>query len=289
MDVQSSALAAGAAGPSRSVRRIQPSRGFAHVDFAELWSYRELLFYLVWRDVKARYKQTFLGSAWAIFRPIISMVLFSVIFGGIAGIHSGSSIPYPLFVFGGLIGWMFFVSALSGAASGILNNGSLISKAYFPRLYAPLAASAAPLVDFALSLVVMVGLFGWYRIVPQWQLVLLPAFVLLTAAIAVGLGLWLAGATVKYRDVPFVLPFLTQLWMYATPVIYPVSLVPERWRWLLALNPLTAAVDGFRWTLLRSHAPTPLSLAVGVPLSLLLLVTGVLYFRKTERTLADMM
>jgi lipopolysaccharide transport system permease protein len=272
-----------------AVRRIQPSRRFVPLDFGELWRFRELLYFLVWRDVKARYKQTFLGPLWAILRPLILMVIFSIIFGGLAGIDPGSGVPYPLFVFAGLLAWTYVSLALIGGSSSIVNNSNLVAKAYFPRLFAPVAAVIAPLVDLVLALTVLLGLFVWYAERPGPFVFLLPVFLLLAALLALGVSLWLASATISYRDVPFALPFVTQLWMYATPVIYPVTFVPEKWQWLLELNPLTAVVEGFRWSLLGTEAPSVLALTSSFAFAFVLVVGGAYFFRSTERTLADMM
>jgi lipopolysaccharide transport system permease protein len=288
--VPADVIAAPEAGRSHlPVRRIQPSRRFVPIDFPELWRYRELLFFLVWRDVKARYKQTFLGPSWAILRPLLLMVVMSVIFGNLAGIDPGSGLPYPLFLFGGLLVWTYVSLALVGGSSSVVNNSTLVAKAYFPRMFAPLAAVTAPVVDLLLSLTVLLGLFAWYREHPGVEVVFLPAFLLLGFLLAVGISLWLAGATHKYRDVPFALPFLTQLWLFVTPVIYPVAFVPEDWQWLLELNPMTAVVEGFRWSLLGSEAPSALALGSSCGFAALLVVTGAYYFRGTERTIADMM
>lgn len=276
------------AGPRPGFRRIQPSRGLVPVDFAEVWHFRELLYYLIWRDVKARYKQTFLSGFWAVFRPLASMVLMAAVFGGIAHIGSGTGVPYPLFLYAGILPWTYFSSAVTSGSSSLANNAGLITKAYFPRLYAPFAAVAAPLVDFALSFVVLLGLFGWYMRVPSWHIVFLPAFMALLLLLGLGVGLWLAGATVKYRDVPFALPYLVQMGMYATPIIYPVTLVPGRWRWLLTLNPLTGAIDGMRWSLLGTNTPDVPMLLVSVLFAGALVATGLYFFRWTERTIADL-
>jgi lipopolysaccharide transport system permease protein len=270
------------------MRRIQPSTGLVPVDFGELWRYRELLFFFMWRDVKARYRQTFLGPVWAILRPFISMVLFSAIFGGLAGITSGSSIPYPLFVYAGLLGWNYFSSGLTGGSSSILSNAALMSKAYFPRLYAPISAVIAPIVDFFFAVLIVFGLFAYYHRWPSWHLVFLPGFLVLAMLSGLGVGLWLAGAAVRYRDLGFALPFLIQVWMYVTPVIYPVSLVPERYRWLLSLNPVTAVVNGFRWSFFSGPAPSIGSLAGSIGFSLVVGVSGIYWYRRTERTIADM-
>jgi lipopolysaccharide transport system permease protein len=275
-------------GAARPVRRIQPTHGLVRLDLAELWRYRELLYFLVWRDVKARYRQTFLGASWAILRPFVSMIVFTVIFGHLAGIKPGKRVPYPLFVFTGLLAWTYFQSALGGGGGSVVGSGNLITKVYFPRVYVALAAVAAPLVDFALSLAVLLGLFAWYARAPSWHVVFLPAFVALTLLIALGVSLWIAAATARYRDLPFALPFLLQVWLFLTPVIYPVTLIPERWRWLLALNPMTAAADGFRWALLGQGGPSALVLGVSLPTTLVVLLGGLAYFRQAERTFADL-
>lgn len=272
----------------RSVRRIQPSSGIVPVDFPELWRYRELLWNFVVRDVKSRYKQTLLGPLWAFLRPLISMVLFSAVFGGLAGFDKKTNVPYPLFLYAGMLPWNYFTSSLTGTSSSLVNNSNLLTKAYFPRLYAPLAAAAAPLVDIVIALSIVVGLFGYYHRPPSWHVVFLPLFFLLASLVAVGIGLWLAGLTVRYRDVVYTLPFAIQIVMYTTPVLYPTTVIPERFRWLLALNPVTAIVDGSRWSLLGVSPPDPTVVAVSSSLALFLLVTGLYYFRRTERTIVDM-
>lgn len=277
-----------AASTRRPVRRIQPSRGLIPIDLRELWSYHELLYYLVWREIKARYKQTFFGVTWAILRPVVLMIVFAAIFGGLAGIDSGTDIPYPLFLYAGLLPWTYFQSSLVAGSASLLNNSALISKAYFPRLYAPLAAVTGPLVDFALALTVLLGLFAWYQRAPSWHVVFLPLFLVLALAVSLGVGLWLSGAAVRYRDIGFALPFVGQIWMYATPVVYPVSLVPEEYRWLLALNPMTAVVDGARWSLLGEPVPNLGVLAVSTGLTAVLVVLGLFHFRRTERTIVDL-
>jgi lipopolysaccharide transport system permease protein len=272
----------------RPVRRIQPSRGLSGIDVRELWRFRELLFFFTWRDVKARYRQTFLGAFWAILRPFISMVMMSVVFGRLAGITSGSGVPYPLFLFSGVLVWTYFSSALSGGSSSILGSGGLVTKAYFPRLFIPVASVVAPLVDFVLAFSVLVGLFAWYEWWPSWQIVTMPFFLLLTLVIGLAISLWLSPITVRYRDIPFALPFLIQLWMYATPVIYPVTLVPPNWQWLLSLNPMTGAVEGFRWSLLGGAAPGAGAVAASILIAAGLLAGGLIYFRRAERTVADL-
>jgi lipopolysaccharide transport system permease protein len=271
----------------KAVRRIQPSTGVIPVDFGELWRYRELSFFFLLRDVKARYKQTFLGPAWAILRPFLSMVLFSAIFGGLAGISPGSDIPYPLFVTPGVIAFSYFSSALTGSSASFLSNSGLLSKAYFPRLFAPLSAALTPIVDLLLSLTVLLGLFAYYQRLPSWHIVFLPLFLVLITFVALGFGLWISGISVRYRDVAFGLPFVLQLWQYATPVIYPLSFVPERYRWLLGLNPLTAAVNGFRWSILGQSIGSLWILAGSCAFAVVVTTTGLFAFRRTERTIVD--
>ena len=270
------------------MRRIQPSRGFIPIDFPELWRYRELLYRLAWRDIKARYKQTFLGPIWAILRPFISMVLMAAIFGGLAGFKSGSSVPYPLFLYAGLLVWTYFQSAITGSSSSLLNYSGMLGKVYFPRLYAPFAAVVSPLVDFVLALLIVFVLFGYYGRAPSWQIVFLPLFVLLAAFAGLGVGIWLCGLSVRYRDVPFTLPFILQMWFYATPVLYPVSRLPQPFSTLLVLNPVTAVVEGFKWSLLGINPPDlPVVLGSGA-FVIALTVAGLFFFRRTERTIVDM-
>jgi lipopolysaccharide transport system permease protein len=272
----------------RSVRRIQPSRGLIGLDVPELWQFRELLYYLIWRDVKSRYKQTFLGAFWAIFRPFISMVIMSVIFGKLAGITSGTDVPYPLFLFTGVLLWTYFSSTVSSGSASMLGSGGLISKAYFPRLYIPFAGVTTPLVDFALAFSVLIGLFAWYQFLPPWQIVTMPVFLVLTLFIGFGIALWLAPVTVRFRDIPFALPFLLQLGMYATPVIYPVTLVSAQYRWVLSLNPMTGATEGFRWSLLGGAPPGYGAVMASIGIATVLVATGLFYFRRAERTLVDL-
>jgi lipopolysaccharide transport system permease protein len=281
--------ASATARPERRVHRIEPSRGWRPVNLRELWRYRELSYFFLVRDIKARYKQTYLGPAWAIIRPLTSMILFSAIFGGLAGIQSGSNMPYPLFVTPGVIAFGYFSSALTGTSGSILNNSGLLSKAYFPRLYAPLAAVLTPIVDLLLALTVLLGLFAYYERLPNWRIVFLPAFLLLAAVVALGFGLWLAGVAVRYRDVAYGLPFVLQIVQYMTPVIYPVSFIPSQYRWLLALNPLTAVVAGFRWSILGTPFGSPSVLIASCSVAIVVTTTGLFAFRRTERTIVDML
>lgn len=286
-----SALVESSAGVARRPvsHRIQPSYGLIPIDVAELWRYRELSRFFILRDVKARYRQTFLGPAWAILKPFATIVIFSVIFGHLAGIKSGSSVPYALFVTPGVLAMAYFSSALTGASLSLLSNGGLLGKVYFPRLYAPLSAVMTPIVDLLLSFVVMFGLFAYFSRVPSWRIVFLPAFIVLAGLTGLGFGLWLCGLTVRYRDINFGLPFVLQIWQYATPVIYPVTFIPSHYRWLLAINPMTAVVTGFRWSLFGTPFGDTTVLYTSLGLAFGVLASGLFVFRRTERTIVDML
>ena len=265
---------------------LRPSRGFLRLNLRDVWEYRELLYFLVWRDVKVRYKQTALGAAWAILQPVMTMLVFSVFFGRLAKVPS-DGIPYPVFAFTALLPWQLFAYALSESSNSLVSNQNLITKVYFPRLVIPIAAVLAGLVDFAIAFVVLLGLMLYYGIVPTAAVALLPLFMLLAVTTALAIGLWLSALNVKFRDVRYTIPFLTQFWMFATPVAYPSSLVPEPWRALYGLNPMAGVVEGFRWALLgKAQGPGPL-LAVSVAAVVVLLVGGLMYFRRTESTFAD--
>src|ERR1043166_213726 len=265
---------------------LRPSRGFLRLNLRDVWEYRELLYFLVWRDVKVRYKQTVLGAAWAILQPVMTMLVFSVFFGRLAKVPS-DGIPYPVFAFTALLPWQLFAYALSESSNSLVSNQNLITKVYFPRLVIPIAAVLAGLVDFAIAFVVLLGLMLYYGIVPTAAVALLPLFMLLAVTTALAIGLWLSALNVKFRDVRYTIPFLTQFWMFATPVAYPSSLVPEPWRALYGLNPMAGVVEGFRWALLgKAQGPGPL-LAVSVAAVVVLLVGGLMYFRRTESTFAD--
>ncbi len=266
--------------------RIEPSRGWVAVQLGELWAYRELLYFLAWRDVKVRYKQTALGAAWAILQPLFTMLVFSVFFGRLAGIPSDGA-PYPLFALAALIPWTFFANALGQSSNSLVNSAHLIAKVYFPRLIIPLASVLGGLVDLAVASLIFVPMLLYYGVALSWRVVWLPGFALLALATALGVGLWASALNVEYRDVRHVIPFLTQIWMFLTPVVYPGSLVPERWRPLYSLNPMSGVIDGFRWALLGAGAPPALPFLVSVTASLLILTTGALYFRRMEKTFAD--
>lgn len=266
---------------------VRPSRGWIPLRLRDLWEYRELLFFLIWRDVKVRYKQTALGAAWAIIQPFFTMVVFSVFFGRLAGMPS-DGLPYPVFAYCALVPWQLFAGALSESANSLVTNERLITKVYFPRLVIPLASVLGGLVDFLIAFAVLLAMMGYYGIVPTLAVAALPLFVALTVGVAFGVGLWLSVLNVQYRDVRYTIPFLVQFWLFATPIAYPASLVPEPWRVALGLNPMAAIVEGFRWALLgKVEAPGGLT-AVSVVMVALLLVGGLFYFRRMERTFSDL-
>jgi lipopolysaccharide transport system permease protein len=266
---------------------LEPSKVLVRLNLRDVWAYRELLYFLIWRDVKVRYKQTVLGAAWAILQPVLTMVVFSVFFGRLAKMPS-DGVPYPVFAFTALLPWQLFAYSLTAASNSLVGSQHLITKVYFPRLVIPLSAVLAGLVDFGIAFVVLVGLMWYYGIVPTAAAAVLPLFVLLAVATALAVGLWLSSLNVKYRDVRHTLPFLTQFWLFATPVAYPSSLVPETWRWLLGLNPMAGVVEGFRWALLGTSAGTGQVLAVSVVAVAALLIGGLMYFRQMERSFADL-
>jgi len=265
---------------------IRPSRNWVSLKLRDLWEYRELLYFLVWRDIKVRYKQTALGAAWAILQPFLTMVVFSLFFGRLAGVPS-DGIPYPIFAYTALLPWQLFAHALHESGNSLVANQQLITKVYFPRLVIPISAVLAGLVDFAVGFVVLLGMMFYYGIVPTAAVLALPLLLLLAVATALAVGLWLSALNVKYRDVRYVIPFLTQFWLFATPIAYSSSLVPARLRPFYGLNPMAGVVEGFRWALLgKAGGIGPLvfvsALAVAV-----LLVGGLIYFRRMEKTFAD--
>lgn len=265
---------------------IRASSGVAWIDPRELWSYRDLLFFLVWRDVKIRYKQTLLGGVWAVLQPLLTMVVFSVFFGRLAGVPS-DGLPYPVFTYTALLPWQLFAYTLTQSANSVVSNNTLITKVYFPRIIVPVVGVVAALVDFAVAFVVLLAMLVYYGIWPGVAVLALPAFLVLAVASALAVGLWLAVLNVRYRDVRYTIPFLAQLWLFATPVAYPSSLVPYPWSLLYALNPMTGVVEGFRWALLgRTGAPG--STVVVSSLAVLgLLIGGLAYFQSNERAFAD--
>jgi lipopolysaccharide transport system permease protein len=265
---------------------IRPPSGWASLGLGELWEYRELLYFLVWRDVKVRYKQTALGAAWAIIQPFFMMIVFSLFFGKLGGIPS-DGIPYPVFVYCALLPWQLFAFALSESSNSLVGNQNLITKVYFPRLVVPISAVLGGLVDFAIAFVILLGMMAWFGIIPTLAALFLPFFVLLAIGTALGVGLWLAALNVQYRDIRYTIGFLTQFWLFATPVAYPSSLIPEQWRWLYGLNPMAGVVEGFRWALLGKIRPPGMLLAVSIGVVVLILCGGIYYFRRMEDSFAD--
>ncbi|HEX2055721.1 MAG TPA: ABC transporter permease [Nitrospiraceae bacterium] len=266
--------------------RIRPSRGLFHLDLASIWQYRELFLFLVWRDVKVRYKQAVIGAGWAIFQPLISMLLFTLIFSYLAKLPS-DGMPYPLFAYAGLLPWNFIAQATSRSGTSLVGESHLISKVYFPRLIIPLAAAATPAVDLLFALVVIIPLMLWYGVIPGWQIVFFPLFLFIALLAALAVSLWFSALHVKFRDVGHIIPFFVQFWMFASPVVYPVSLIPEQWRGLYSLNPVVGVVEGFRWTLLGQAPPALETMLPSLSIVMVLFVSGVVYFKRMERTFAD--
>jgi homopolymeric O-antigen transport system permease protein len=264
---------------------IEPTSGWRSLKLGELWNYRDLLWLLAWRDVRVRYRQTVLGVGWAVLQPLVTILVFSLVFGRLAKVPSDGA-PYPVFTFSALLPWILFSVALTRAASSLVSNAALLTKVYFPRLVLPLGSVLTSLVDFAISLVVLLGLMAWYRIVPGPAVLLIPLFVVYTVVAAWAVGIWMAALNVRYRDVNFALPFLVQIGLFVSPVVYSASLVPASVRILYDLNPMTLVIQGFRWALLGAPAPSSL-MFISIPLVALLLVSGVFYFRRTERFFAD--
>lgn len=266
--------------------RIRPVSGWISFGFADLWVYRELLFFFAWRDIKVRYKQTVLGASWALLQPALSMLVFSVIFGRLVGVPSDGA-PYPAFVLAGLLPWQLFSAAFTHASASLVAHENMIRKVYFPRLLLPMSSVVASLVDFGVSLVLLFALMALYEVPPRLTWLTLPVFTAIGAATAFGASLWLSALTARFRDFRHTLPFLTQAWLFVTPVLYPSSLIPERWQAAYGLNPLVGVVDGFRWALLGTPAPPWAVLAPSLTGLVAMLLTGWVYFRRTERTIAD--
>jgi homopolymeric O-antigen transport system permease protein len=264
---------------------VEPAQTL-RLDIASLWEYRELLYFLVWRDLKVRYKQTAIGAAWAIFQPVLSMLIFTVIFGMFVRIPSGG-VPYPLLAYVALVPWTYFAQALARTSGSLVGDADLVTKVYFPRLIVPLRAVAAPLVDLGLTFLVLLGLMAWFRFAPGVKVIALPIFIVMAVATALGVGLWLSVLNVKYRDVAHTVPFLVQMWMYASPVVYPLAIVPEKWHGIYGINPLVTVIEGFRWSLLGTPPPGAAVVATGTAAMILLLAAGFFYFKRMERTLAD--
>ncbi len=268
------------------VIRIEPSKGWVSLKLRELWEYRELLYFLIWRDVKVRYKQTVLGAAWAIIQPFFTMVVFSVFFGNLAKVPS-DGIPYPIFSYSALVPWSFFSYGLSQASNSLVSSARLITKVYFPRLTMPIATVLSGIVDFLLAFVVLLGMMLVFGIAPTVNVFWLPCFLLLALITSLGIGLWLSAMNVQFRDVRYIVPFITQIWMFLTPIAYPSSLLSEPWRTLYGINPMAGVVEGFRWALLGTDtAPGPIIIVSSLA-AVALLVGGAFYFRRMEKSFAD--
>ena len=271
--------------PSEPLVVIQPSKKWGVLSFKDIWAYRELLFFLTWRDVKVRYKQTALGAAWAILQPLFMMLIFTIFFGRLAGVGS-AGIPYPLFALAGLVPWTFFANAITASGNSLVGSANLITKVYFPRLIVPAAAMLAGLVDFVLAFVLLCLLMLYYRVTLTVQVLFLPVLVLLTALFALGVGTWMSALNVKYRDVRFALPFIIQLWLFVSSVILPSSSVPEKWRWLLLLNPMSAIIEGYRSALFGLPFDWP-ALGIASVLTVAVLLYSLYSFGRVERSFAD--
>lgn len=275
------------AGPAiRRHVRIEPTRGWVSLRLRDLWDYRELLYFLAWRDVKVRYKQTALGAVWAVLQPLALMGVFALFLGHFLKVPS-EGVPYPVFVYSALLPWTFFAQSMNASSTSLVTNANLVSKVFFPRLVLPLSATVGFLIDLAIGLLLLVVLMLAYGLSPDWSLLTLPLFVLLTLLTVWAVGIWLSAISAKYRDVVYAMPLLTQLWLFASPIAYSSTLVPDTWQWLYALNPMVGVIDGFRWALLGSVDPPDYTLAISAAVTLVALIGGLAYFRRTERTFAD--
>jgi len=270
----------------QTVISIRPSKGWISLKLKDLWEYRELLYFLTWRDVKVRYKQTVLGAAWAVIQPFMTMVVFTIFFGRLAKIPS-DGIPYPIFSYAALVPWTFFANALTQSSNSLVGNANLIKKVYFPRLTIPVSAVLSGVIDFLIAFAVLLAMMGYYGKIPTMNIIWLPFLLLLALVTALGVGLWLSALNVEFRDVKYVIPFLTQFWMFATPIVYPSSLLSEPWRTIYGLNPMVGVVEGFRWALLGTPTAPGSIMIVSSSVALFILISGAFYFRRMERTFAD--
>lgn len=269
---------------------LRPVKGLAALNLKDLWDYRELIYFLTWRDLKVRYKQTLLGFTWVILQPVINMVVFTILFGQLLQVPT-DGIPYPIFSFAALLPWLYFAGSLTRSSTTLVGSANLISKVFFPRMVIPIAGVLSGIVDFLVSLIVLIGMMLVYQIIPTWNLLMLPVFLFLAMLTALGFGLWLSALNVRFRDINHLVPFIIEIWKYATPVIYGSTLIPEKFRFILGLNPMTGVVEGFRWAILGSKYvenfnPGPLFI-VSISITLVVLISGIVFFRNTERTFAD--
>jgi lipopolysaccharide transport system permease protein len=280
--------------PQEEVTIIRPSRGWSALNLMDLWRFRELIYFMIWRDIKVRYKQTVLGAAWAILQPLFTMIVFTIFFGRLAKVPS-DNVPYPIFSYTALLPWGLFTKALGDAGRSMISNRNMITKIYFPRLIIPIASVLSGVVDFVIAFLVLLVMMvyydvlpgGKYHVVPTAATWFLPLFLLLALITALGIGLWFAALNVIYRDINYILPFLTQFWLFITPIAYPSSMIPKKWLLLYSLNPMTGVVEGFRWALLGTDTAPGLMLAVSTTIAILVLISGLFYFRRMERTFAD--
>ncbi len=265
---------------------LKPSRGWQGINLRELWRYRELVYFLIWRDIKVRYKQTLLGAAWAVLQPFLTMVVFTLFFGQWIGVPT-DEVPPPIFYYAGLLPWQLFQAGVSKAGVSLVSSRNLVTKVYFPRMAVPLAPVMASLVDFVLAFLVLLGMMAYFGVRPTVALWALPLFLLLAVVTALGVGLWLSALNVTYRDIGYIIPFLLQVWFFLSPVVYSASVVPQAYRWLYGVNPMAGVVQGFRWAMLGAGQPEWVSLAISAGVGLFLLISGAMYFRRMERTFAD--
>ena len=273
--------------PEPTTAYIRPANGLAALNLRDLWTYRELIYFMIWRDLKVRYKQTLLGAAWAVIQPLMTMLVFNFLFNNVAKLPT-DGIPYPIFSFTALLPWGLFTTALNNASRSLTSNTNMITKVYFPKLILPMASVLAGLVDFAIAFVILIGMMTYFHFTPSWTaLWAVPVFLLLSIITALGVALWLAAINVQYRDVGYALPFITQFWMFITPVAYSSKVISEKWQVIYALNPMAGVVNGFRWALLGSGNPPDMLVAISTVIALIVLVTGLIYFRNMERTFAD--
>jgi lipopolysaccharide transport system permease protein len=270
----------------RRLLEIRPSRGLFDLDLAGVWRYRELLYFLVVRELKVRYKQAALGVGWAIVQPLFAVLIFSLVFGIFARIPS-EGIPYPVFALAAILPWTYFAEAMRRSGLSLVSDSDLVRKVYFPRLILPVAGVITPIADFLAAFVVLLLMMAWYDMSPTWHIIMMVPFMLLAMGLALAMGLWLSPINVRYRDIMHTLPFLVQVWMYASPIVYPVSMVPEQWRALYSLNPMVGVIEGFRWALLGTSSPNFQSIAIGAGIIILALLAGIVFFRRKERSFAD--
>jgi len=272
--------------PERPLLVLRPNRGLFDLDLASIWRFRELLFFLVWREIKVRYKQAALGASWAIIQPLFAVLIFTLIFGMFARIPS-DGIPYPLFALTGTLPWTYFAEAMRRSGLSLVTDADLVRKIYFPRLILPIAMTIAPLVDFLITFVILLCMMAWYGVAPSWHVVFLLPLTLLASCLGLTMGLWLGPINVRFRDVMHTLPFLIQVWMYASPIVYPLSMVPAKWQALYALNPMVGVIEGFRWALLGTHSPNLVAIGISALVTLVGLTAGMVFFKRMERTFAD--